>query len=91
MKNICVDCGNSKAEPGDELCRECIEKTSVSAVASNDGLSLLPLDEEKLKSVIQGIIKEEQWEGGTLIEYEAMSTGIRKFHKWLCEQKEAKR
>jgi len=38
MKNLCVDCGNSKAEPEDELCRECIDKTSVSAVASNDGV-----------------------------------------------------
>lgn len=72
------------------FCVDC-ESTSVSAVASNDGLSLLPLDEEKLRTVIQEIIKEEQWEGGTLIEYEAIAAGIRRFHIWLCEQTEAKR
>ena len=81
----------------DQLCpRECghfADKNETIDAASelNGVLSLLPLDEEKLKTVIRQIIKEEQWEGGTLIEYEAIAAGIRKFHKWLCEQTEAKR
>jgi hypothetical protein len=103
MKIVTCECGesfwlNERGWPSTcDLCGKELKHVlttqpePVAKLQCSAGLSLLPLDEDKLKTVIREILKEEQWEGGTLIEYEAMAVAIRKFHKWLCEQTEAKR